>query len=88
MKRVFYLAIFHEENNQYWVSFPDFPECFSQGDSIEDSFSHAQEALEMCIEERIKNKEELPRPTLKNSIDDNNQCVLLSCEYNTSLDAA
>lgn len=62
MKRVFYLAVFHEENNQYWVSFPDFPECFSQGDSLEDSFLHAQEALEMCVEERLSNKEKLPKP--------------------------
>lgn len=88
MKRVFYLAVFHEENNEYWVSFPDFPECFSQGETIEDTFLHAQEALEMCIEERISNNEKLPKPTLK--IDDNSidKHVLLSCEYNASQVAA
>lgn len=88
MKRVFYLAVFHEENNEYWVSFPDFPECFSQGETIEDTFLHAQEALEMCIKERISNNEKLPKPTLK--IDDNNidKHVLLSCEYDINLIAA
>ena len=88
MKRVFYLAVFHEENNEYWVSFPDFLECFSQGKTIEDTFLHTQEALEMCIEERISNKEKLPIPTLK--IDDNNidKYVLLSCEYDINLIAS
>lgn len=62
MKRVFYLAVFHEANNEYWISFPDFPECFSQGNSLEDSFLNAQEAFEMCVEERLINKEKLPKP--------------------------
>ena len=84
LKRVFYLAVFHEENNEYWVSFPDFPGCFSQGTSIEDSFLHAQEALEMCIEERISNNEKLPKPTFQ--IDDNKDDipVLMSCKCNTN----
>ena len=88
MKRVFYLAVFHEENNEYWVSFPDFPECFSQGNTLEDSFSHAQEALELCIEERIRNNEKLPNPTLIAKSTDNDKQVLLSCEYDANLIAA
>lgn len=88
MKRVFYLAVFHEEDNQYWVSFPDFPECFSQGNSIEDSFLHAQEALEMCVEERLSNKEKLPKPTLVIDNNGSDKHVLLSCEYDANLIAA
>lgn len=85
MKRVFYIAVFHEENNQYWVSFPDFPECFSQGDSLEDSFLHAQEALEMCVEERLSNKEKLPKPTLIIDNIDSDKYVLLSCECDVNI---
>ena len=88
MKRVFYLAIFHEEDNKYWVSFPDFPECFSQGDTLEDSFVHAQEALELCIEERIGNNEKLPEPTLYKGENDLEKHVLLSCECNLNSIAA
>ena len=88
MKRVFYLAIFHEEDNQYWVSFPDFPECFSQGNTLEDSFLHAQEALEMCIEERLSNNEKLPKPTLKTDDNGADKHVLLSCVYNATQVAA
>lgn len=88
MKRVFYIAVFHEENNQYWVSFPGFPECFSQGDSLEDSFLHAQEALEMCVEERLNNKEKLPKPTLTVNENGTDKHVLLSCECDSSVMAA
>ena len=88
MKRAFYLAVFHEEDNRYWISFPDFPECFSQGTTIEDSFLHAQEALEMCIEERISNNEKLPKPTLQINDSKDDKHVLLSCECNPNLIAA
>ena len=88
MKRVFYLAVFHEENNEYCVSFPDFPECFSQVTAIEDSFLHAQEALEMCIEERISKNEMLPKPTLKINNNQDDKHILLSCECNPNLIAA
>ena len=88
MKRVFYIAIFHKENNQYWISFPDFPECFSQGETLEDSFLHAQEALELCIEERIENKEKLPKPTLKYETNAADDIVLLSCNCDATKIAA
>ncbi len=88
MNRVFYLAVFHKEDGKYWVSFPDFPECFSQGDSIKDSFVHAQEALELCIEERLANKEKLPNPTLTYDINQDENLVLLSCELDSNLVAA
>lgn len=88
MKRVFYLAVFHEENNEYWVSFPDFPECFSQGETIEDSFLHAQEALEMCIEERLSNNEKLPKPTLQINNRKDDKYILMSCEYDANMVAA
>lgn len=31
--RLFYPAVFHKaEEGGFWVSFPDFPECMTQGD--------------------------------------------------------
>ena len=61
MNNYFYPAIFHnDEKGGYWISFPDFPECFTQGETIEDSYKMAVEAIGLCIDERIKNKEALP----------------------------
>lgn len=62
MNQYFYPAIFHsDEKGGYWISFPDFPECFTQGENIEDAYKMAVEAIGLCIDERLKNKEELPK---------------------------
>ena len=34
MKKLFYPAIFHKEDDGFWVSFPDFPECLTEGDNV------------------------------------------------------
>lgn len=61
MNSYFYPAIFHsDKNGGYWISFPDFPECFTQGESIEESYKMAVEAIGLCIDEKIKKQEELP----------------------------
>ena len=52
MNRLFYPAIFHKEDGGFWISFPDFPECFSDGDDM-------QQAYENAIDE----KQEIPEPT-------------------------
>jgi len=62
MERYFYPAIFHgDEKGGFWISFPDFPECMTQGENMEDAYRMAVEAIGLCIDERLKNKEELPK---------------------------
>ena len=37
--RLFYPAVFHKaEEGGFWVSFPDFPECMTQGDSMDEAY--------------------------------------------------
>ena len=40
-----YPAIFHKEDNAYWVEFPDLAGCHSYGSSIAETMEAAQEAL-------------------------------------------
>lgn len=40
-----YPAIFHREEDSYWVEFPDLEGCFSYGNSITETMESAQEAL-------------------------------------------
>ena len=62
MNKVSYPAIFHKENNSYWVGFPNLEGCFTCGDAMETAYTNAREALslflskerEMC--ERVINK--------------------------------
>ena len=58
MTHYFYPAVFHKEG--FWISFPDFPECFTQGDSIENAYEMSVEAMGLCIDEKLKNNEPLP----------------------------
>ena len=45
-----YPAVFHKENDSYWVEFPDLEGCFSSGQTIEEAYENAKEALGMYLE--------------------------------------
>ena len=61
---LFYPAIFHTaEEGGYWVSFPDIPECLTEGDDITQAYEMAADALGLCITDRLNNKEPLPAPS-------------------------
>lgn len=58
-----YPALFHNEDGGYWVEFPDLPGCFTQGDSVNEVLSNAQESLEVYLEATIDNNLNLPKPS-------------------------
>ena len=61
MERLFYPAVFHKaEEGGYWVTFPDIPECITEGDDMAEAYDLAVEALGLALEEKIENKEKLP----------------------------
>ena len=45
MMKTIYPALFHKEDGSYWVEFPDLEGCFSDGDSIAEALSNAEESL-------------------------------------------
>ena len=52
MKQYFYPAVFHTaEEGGFWVSFPDFPECLTQGDSMEEAYrkKHNSKAVKKTL---------------------------------------
>ena len=51
MKEWCYPAVFHQEaDGGYWVSFPDFPECFTQGQDTAEAREMAADALSSSLE--------------------------------------
>lgn len=61
MNTFFYPAVFHADDaGGYWISFPDFPECITQGDSVDQAYKMAVEALGICIDDKLRNDENLP----------------------------
>ncbi|HIY55834.1 MAG TPA: type II toxin-antitoxin system HicB family antitoxin [Candidatus Dorea merdavium] len=64
MNKLFYPAVFHRaEEGGFWVSFPDFPECLTEGDDMTQAYEMAVEALGLALVSRKKEKEELPIPS-------------------------
>lgn len=61
MKKLFYPAVFHKaEEGGFWVSFPDLPECMTQGDDLQEAYEMASDALGLAITSRMEEKAELP----------------------------
>ncbi len=50
MNKHFYPAIFHEEDNAYWVEFPGLPGCVTQGDTFEEAYEMSTEVLGLYLE--------------------------------------
>ncbi|MCI8363424.1 MAG: type II toxin-antitoxin system HicB family antitoxin [Eubacterium sp.] len=69
MNKLFYPALFHTaEEGGFWITFPDFPECFTQGDTMEEAYDMAVAALGLCITDLLKEKSPLPEPSAPTDI--------------------
>ena len=64
MEKLFYPALFHKsEEGGFWISFPDFPECFTEGDDMKQAYEMTVEALCLALVNRKEEKEEIPDPS-------------------------
>lgn len=61
MNRLFYPAVFHKaEEGGVWVSFPDIPECMTQGDDMQQAYEMAVEALGLSLT-TLEEGEQIPK---------------------------
>ena len=51
------------EEGGFVVTFPDFPEAITQGDSIDDALVHAADVLESCLDWYIEDGLTIPPPS-------------------------
>lgn len=64
MNKLFYPALFHRaEEGGFWVSFPDFPECSTEGDDMTQAYEMAVEAMGLALVNRKEEGEKIPQPT-------------------------
>lgn len=64
MNRMFYPAIFHKaEEGGFWVTFPDIPECMTQGENMEQAYEMAFDALGLSLTTMETAGEDFPRPS-------------------------
>ena len=82
MNKLFYPAIFHKaEEGGFWISFPDFPECLTEGDDMQQAYEMAVEALGLALVSRKEEKEQIPIPSEIDSIQ-MDEGTLVSVEFN------
>lgn len=68
-KILFYPVIFHtDEESGFWVSFPDLPECLTEGEDMDKAYEMAVDALGLAITSRKKEGEEIPKPSLPDNV--------------------
>lgn len=61
MNKLFYPAVFHKaEEGGFWISFPDIPECFTQGEDMSEAYEMAVEALGLAITSREEENQSIP----------------------------
>lgn len=82
MNKLFYPALFHKaEEGGFWVSFPDFPECLTDGDDMTQAYEMAVDALGLCLTSREKEGAEIPTPTTPDSITPDADSFLVVIEF-------
>lgn len=80
MRKIFYPAIFHTaEEGGFWITFPDLPECMTQGDDMQDAYEMAVDALGLAISSRKKESLEIPAPSKPHEISTSSDecCVVI-----------
>ena len=64
MKKLFYPAVFQKEDNErYFVFFPDIDGCNTQGENITDAYEMAFDALGLTLSYMEDNKLSIPEPS-------------------------
>lgn len=78
-----YPAIFHKEEDAYWVEFPDLDGCHTYGASIAETMEAAQEALAAYLLTLLEQGSPIVSPSDISSIHvDNGFSSLVSCDIN------
>ncbi len=58
--KLIYPAVIHDDSDCFWIEFPDLKGCFTQGDTLEDVLSNAEEALECYALSLLEDGKALP----------------------------
>ena len=70
MNRLFYPAVFHAaEEGGFWVTFPDIPECMTQGNNMQQAYEMAVDALGLSLSTMEEAGEPIPAASSLDAVD-------------------
>lgn len=82
LKKLFYPAVFTpEDDGGYSVAFPDMNGCFTQGETIEEAYEMAFDALGLAIDFLESEKRTIPSPSTPNEIKLNENEFVVIIEF-------
>ena len=82
LKKLFYPAVFTpEDDGGYSVAFPDMDGCFTQGETIEEAYEMAFDALGLAIDFLESQKRTIPSPSTPNEIKLNENEFVVIIEF-------
>jgi predicted RNase H-like HicB family nuclease len=62
MPRLTLPVILESDEDGYFVSCPALQGCYSQGETYEEAMANIKDAMQLHIEDRLANGEEVPEP--------------------------
>lgn len=80
-EKLFYPAVFHKEEQGYWVSFPDVPEALTEGDNMQEAYKMAVDCLGLALSVKADEHEAFPAPSLPEDIQLNTDEFLVVVEF-------
>ena len=63
MAKYVYPAVFHREEKGYFIEFPDFEACFTQGNDLQDGLEMANDVLCLTLYDMEEAGEPIPPPS-------------------------
>ena len=82
LKKLFYPAVFTpEDDGGYSVAFPDMNGCFTQGETIEEAYEMAFDALGLAIDFLESEERTIPSPSAPNKIKLNENEFIVIIEF-------
>lgn len=82
-----YPAVFHREADGYSVNFPDFYCCVTEGDTLQEAFANASEALEGNLLAMLDVGEKLPEPSSPDRFTQDNENFVEEISTDINLDS-
>lgn len=68
MAKYIYPAVFTPEESGYFINFPDFESCYTQGRDLADSIHMAEDVLSLMLTQFEDEHREIPTPSAINDL--------------------
>ena len=78
-----YPAIIHNEDQSYWIEFPDLEGCSTCGDTLEETLDFASEALGLYLVSLTERDLAIPAPSdIDSLVPENGHAIYVSTDIN------